>query len=254
MARKSRISKAFGAAARYDDEALVQREVAEGLAERIGTLSLPSAANMLEIGCGTGFLTAALRARGVTGRWIVSDLSEAMVSRCREAQDDPAIAYLVMDGERPCFAEGAGFDLICSSLAFQWFDDLPAAIARLMGLLRPGGRLAFTTMADHSFDEWRQAHLACGLEPATPDYPPLAVIAASAPEGVGVDCTERFRKVGFADAGAFLRHLRGIGAHVPRPGSRPLTPGALRRVMRRFEDDGAVATYHVACCTFSRPA
>lgn len=254
MARKSRIGRAFGAAARYDDEALVQREVAEWLAERICGLSLPAAANVLEIGCGTGFLTSALRARGVRGHWIVSDLSEAMVARCREAQDDPAIDYLVMDGERPCFAEGAGFDLICSSLAFQWFDDLTAAMARLMGLLKPGGLLAFTTMADHSFDEWRQAHLVCGLEPATPDYPTVAAIAASGPDGVEADCTERFMKVGFADAGAFLSHLRGIGAHVPRPGSRPLTAGALRRVMRGFEDNGAVATYHVACCTFSRPA
>src|SRR3546814_20451629 len=54
----------------------------------------------------------------------------------------------------------------------------------------------------------------------------------------------------FADAKAFLGHLRGLGAHVPKGGAAPLSPGALRRVMRVFEDSGAAATYHVAVCTF----
>src|SRR3546814_8879471 len=45
----------------------------------------------------------------------------------------------------------------------------------------------------------------------------------------------------FADAKAFLGHLRGLGAHVPKGGAAPLSPGALRRVMRVFEDSGAAA-------------
>src|SRR3546814_12846587 len=58
----------------------------------------------------------------------------------------------------------------------------------------------------------------------------------------------------FADAKAFLGHLRGLGAHVPKGGAAPLSPGALRRVMRVFEDSGAAATYHVAVCTFRKLA
>src|SRR3546814_15032008 len=58
----------------------------------------------------------------------------------------------------------------------------------------------------------------------------------------------------FADAKAFLGHLRGLGAHVPKGGAAPLSPGALRRVMRVFEDSGAAATSHVAVCTFRKLA
>src|SRR3546814_16589572 len=74
-----------------------------------------------------------------------------------------------MDGEQPCFAEHVRFDLICSSLAFQWFDDLHASVARLARWLAPGGYLAFTTMADGSFAEWRVACLACDQRAASPD-------------------------------------------------------------------------------------
>src|SRR3546814_5328607 len=82
---------------------------------------------------------------------------------------------------QPCFAEHVRFDLICSSLAFQWFDDLHASVARLARWLAPGGYLAFTTMADGSFAEWRVACLACDQRAASPDYPSVTALAAVAP-------------------------------------------------------------------------
>src|SRR3546814_16095652 len=85
-----------------------------------------------------------------------------MVAQCRDASGGVSgVHYLAMDGEQPCFAEHVRFDLICSSLAFQWFDDLHASVARLARWLAPGGYLAFTTMADGSFAEWRVACLGC---------------------------------------------------------------------------------------------
>ena len=77
------------------------------------------------------------------------------------------IAFAAMDGE-VLDIEGP-FDLIVSSLAFQWFADLPRAIGRLAHRLAPGGHLVFTTMAAGSFAEWRAAH--DGLASGTPDYP-----------------------------------------------------------------------------------
>ncbi|MBF0335180.1 MAG: ATP-dependent dethiobiotin synthetase BioD, partial [Alphaproteobacteria bacterium] len=46
------------------------------------------------------------------------------------------------------------------------------------------------------------------------------------------------------DAQAFLRGLKTIGAHLPRPGHRPLSPGDLRRVLRRLGADVTV-TWHI---------
>src|SRR3546814_19422510 len=80
-----------------------------------------------------------------------------------------------MDGEWPCF-EGQWFDLIISSLAFQWFDNLTGALERLYALLRPGGSILFSTMAARSFAEWRAVHERFGLTAGTPHYPSIEVL------------------------------------------------------------------------------
>src|SRR5262249_16742331 len=145
---KAAVAAAFSAAAAtYDDGAEVQREVAERLALRIARLPLAQRARILEIGCGTGFLTRPLIRLDVRGL-IIGDIAPAMLARCEASLKDTAadttLRFVLMDGEDPQAVRGP-FDLICASLAFQWFADLPAALARFAGLLVPGGHLAFAT-------------------------------------------------------------------------------------------------------------
>src|SRR3546814_13221474 len=109
-------------------------------------------------------------------------------------------------------------DRVCSSLAFQWFHDLEGAVASLCALLAPGGHLAFTTLAEGSFDEWRAAHRICGLKEAVPAYPSVASLRAMAPGGHEADIFDFRIQPRFAVAKAFLGHLRGLGAHVPKGG------------------------------------
>ena len=73
--------------------------------------------------------------------------------------------YAALDGEHPDALPG-GYDLICSSLAVQWFGDLNAGLGRLAALLAPGGHLAIATLAEDTFAEWRAAHARAGLTPA----------------------------------------------------------------------------------------
>ena len=140
MTRKSRIAARFGAAtARYDNATPVQREAARRLAERVIALPLPPQPRVLEIGCGTGHLTRLLQP-AIGGRWRVTDIAPDMVAECARQCAAAGIGaeFSVMDGEHPD-ADDRGFDLIVSSLAAQWFEDLPAALARLAPLLAPGG-------------------------------------------------------------------------------------------------------------------
>ncbi|CCD03423.1 methyltransferase domain-containing protein, partial [Azospirillum baldaniorum] len=74
--RKAAIAAAFGKAApRYEEHAAVQRVAAERLAERVARLPLPPRPRVLEIGCGTGFLSRALRERIGPADWLFTDLS-----------------------------------------------------------------------------------------------------------------------------------------------------------------------------------
>jgi len=242
-ARKARIGAAFAAAAEgYEASAGVQRIVACHLAEMAGRERLAPGAPILEIGCGTGLLTREIRQRWPDAMLTATDLAPAMVDAT--ARQGLAARLFAMDGEAPAF-DGPWFDLILSSLTFQWFEDLPAAIARLHGLLRPRGSLYFATMGAESFASWRNAHAQEELEPGLPAYPGIAQLRAMlAPFGDAYACDEHY-PLEQRGGQALVRHFRAIGAHVPRPGYHPLRPLAMRRVIARFDAAGGETSYHV---------
>jgi malonyl-CoA O-methyltransferase len=247
---KQAVARAFDGAEGYDGAAVVQAEVARRLARRSGQEGLPAAPRILEIGCGTGLLTAALRESVPGGVLIASDIAPAMILRCRARLAGASNLHaVVMDAERPCLTPC--FDLIASSLAAQWFEDLPGTLTRLSELLAPGGLLAVATLASGTFAEWRAAHAKLGLEAATPSYPSLPDLAALRLPGCTHTATAEPVMEAHADGRAFLNALRAIGAGTPGDVT-PLSPGAMRRVLRAFEDEGARVTYEVATLLIRR--
>lgn len=248
--RPARIAAAFGRAHRYEEAAAVQRAAATALARRIAAATLPPQPRILELGCGTGFLTRAIAGTIGPARWTVTDIAPAMVERARAALDLDA-DFRIMDGEAVDPALGR-LDLIASSLAFQWFEDLPGAVAGLAERLEDRGLLAFTTMAAGSFPEWTAALAAEGLASGMPAYPDLAALHALVPKRLAgeievVDMAEPQR-----DARTFLHGLKAIGASTPAMGYRPLPPAALRRAMARFDAGPRIATYRIGFCLLRR--
>ncbi|MFN3883405.1 MAG: methyltransferase domain-containing protein [Rhodocyclaceae bacterium] len=218
------------AAPSYDAHSVAQRHAAQRLAERLVTLALPSRARVLEIGCGTGHLTALLTLRLPGATILASDIAPAMVAACRaRLGTNTRLDFAVMDGAQP--AVGGPFDLVCGNLVAQWFDDLPAAFSRLAALLAPGGVLLLSVPGGETFLEWRAAHAAHGLKPGARPMPSREASLAALPPGINQIETELWCAP-HADGLDFLRALRAIGADAPATGHVPLTPGQLRRVLR----------------------
>ncbi len=251
--RKQRISDAFGAAAaHYDDHAGPQRFAARLVADLAQRQRPQGVHRILEIGCGTGLLTRDIQARWPGAEIIVTDLSPGMLDKAA-AGGLVAGRFLAMDGEAPAF-DGPWFDLILSSLAFQWFDDLPAAIARLAALLRPGGSLIFSTMGQGSFARWRAAHAACGLEAGVPDYPSLDALRAMLRGHADSFAFDETVVLDGGGARELIAHLKGIGAVVPSAGRRPLAPAQLRAVMAAYEAQGGADAYQLLFGRVTEPA
>jgi len=245
------VAARFDRARDYDAHARVQRHAAASLAAQIAARCGGRApARILEIGCGTGLLTQAVRAAFPVADYLATDISDGMLARFRQDRLAAPVRTRQLDAQTPETIGEARFDLICGSLCMQWFADRRGTLSRLAALLAPGGVMAFSTLADGTFAQWRVAHHAAGLPHAGYDYPALDQLAREWP-GDGRGWTAEMWDDAPGSGLAFARDLRAIGADLPRAGHRPLGGADLRRVMARFDAMGATVTYHLAYGVFS---
>lgn len=95
--------------------------------------------NLIDIGCGTGWLSARLRPYGdVVG----TDLADEVVSRASARHPD--IRFHAGDFMTLDFAPGS-FDVAVSCEVLSHVADQPAFLARIAQLLKPGGRFMIAT-------------------------------------------------------------------------------------------------------------
>ncbi len=119
----------------------------------------------LDAGCGTGFLSFELAARGhrVTG----VDFAPAMLAEARRkaVERGVSIRFEAGDAEQLPFASG-GFDLVVSRHVLWTLPHPEAAIDDWIRVLRPGGRLA---VIDGQFDPGVLTHRAENAR-TSPEY------------------------------------------------------------------------------------
>ncbi|TMB17885.1 MAG: methyltransferase domain-containing protein [Deltaproteobacteria bacterium] len=94
---------------------------------------------VVDLGCGTGELTARLHDELAAGETLGVDRSEAMLARARPRAKD---GLRFEAGDIAAFAARAAYDLVFSNAALHWIDDHAVLFAGLTAALRPGGQLA----------------------------------------------------------------------------------------------------------------
>ncbi|HWE52134.1 MAG TPA: class I SAM-dependent methyltransferase [Bryobacteraceae bacterium] len=107
-------------------------------ADLIDLLNPRPGERILDLGCGTGHLTAQIAERGVEVLGI--DSSPAMIGQAR--QNYPAnrtqAKFLLADARNFHFEQS--FDAVFSNAALHWIPDPAAVIASVAAALKPGGR------------------------------------------------------------------------------------------------------------------
>jgi trans-aconitate methyltransferase len=115
----------------YDDRHAFVWKHGEALLEWLGPAP---GERILDLGCGTGHLTARLAESGA--EVVGLDSSPEMVERARRAH--PGLRFEV--GDARDFAFGEPFDAVFSNAALHWVREADRVIARVRAALRPGGR------------------------------------------------------------------------------------------------------------------
>ncbi|MEU0990670.1 class I SAM-dependent methyltransferase [Streptomyces sp. NPDC005953] len=104
---------------------------------------------ILDAGCGSGPISAALRDRGAVVTGI--DASTEMLSLARRRLGDDAPLYLANLSDPLPFAD-ATFDDVVASLVLHYLEDWGPTLAEIRRVLRPGGRLIASV--EHPFSAY----------------------------------------------------------------------------------------------------
>ena len=244
---KQRVQQAFDrAATTYDGAAVVQRRVCGRLLAEIDW-NEASPERILDAGCGTGYGAGLLHRRWPQAHITGIDFAPAMLEQARTTLDEAQVA----DIEHLPFLSGR-FDLWWSSLSIQWCDAR-AAFDEAARVLRPGGRLAVSTLCPETFAEVRTAFSGIDGHRHT--------IAFNTPETIGtamescglrnIRLIRERHTVYYPDLKTLLRSIKEIGAHNVGEDSRQGMLGrtAWRQVETAYEQfrtpEGLPASYDV---------
>jgi SAM-dependent methyltransferase len=108
---------------------------------------------ILDAGCGTGPLSAALRDRGATVTGF--DSSAKMLELARRRLGPGADLHLADLGSPLPFPDGA-FDDVIACLVLHYLEDWTAALAELRRVLVPGGRLVVAVDHPYAIDLYQR--------------------------------------------------------------------------------------------------
>jgi trans-aconitate 2-methyltransferase len=122
----------------YHDVSAPQQAWGRRILER---LPLEGHEHVLDLGCGTGRITAEIAERVPRGRVVGLDRSDSMIRTASAwlREHSPRTKLVLADGARLPFSRV--FDAVFSGATFHWIHDHAALFRSIVTALRPGGRL-----------------------------------------------------------------------------------------------------------------
>lgn len=209
------ISSSFAdALATYNEYAKPQEQFAANLvqllAKHIDQANISTLNRVLEIGCGTGFLTQVIMKRFAVNAYIANDIvagCEALINKI-----DSSIEYIHSDIETATIPDN--FDLVCSASTFQWLQKPQATIDKIHHSLNDKGYLAVSSFAPKHFHELSDTLFSLGIKQAAMSYlNSEAWQALLTPNFDILEISESTHTEYFTDLRELFIHLRRTGVN-----------------------------------------
>ncbi|KAL1505012.1 hypothetical protein AB1Y20_008775 [Prymnesium parvum] len=238
--------------------AYLRDEVAHRLIDRLDDVSsaysFPLAA---DVGAGTGHVRRALAGRGV--RHLTEyDLSPAMLAAASASAAEFAVEQSPLDEESSALPREA-YDLVTSSMALHWVNDLPAALTALRRALKPDGFFLGAMLGGDTLCEMRSAFVLADLERRGGVAQHMSPLCSVADAGALVQAAgfalptvdTEVITIHYPDAWTLWHHLRAMGeSHATRMRERSdrdtlLAAAAIYRELYGDEEGNIPATFQV---------
>ncbi len=250
---KRRVRAAFSRAAPgYDEVAVLQREIAERMLDRLDLFSIRPQ-RVLDLGAGTGHALDRLRAQYKNAELYALDFAQPMLSQARRrGRWLRRPRCLCADMDQIPLAD-ASIDLIFSNATVQWSNDLQTTLRELRRVLRDDGLLIFTTFGPDTLFELREAwarvdgHRHTNRFLDMHDVGDAMLRAGFARPVLDVDRIA----LTYGETEDLMRDLKQLGAHSVAEGRNPGMTGrarlkAVKQAYEGFRRDGLLpATYEV---------
>ena len=244
---KSLSRRAFELAAKkYDEAAVLQREVATRLVERLEYM-LIEPITILDAGAGTGYCTLDLANRYPNAQVVALDIATNMLQQTRsKSNENNTISYLACDVEHLALADNS-VELIVSSLTVQWCNDYIKAFEEFKRVLKPGGSILFTSFGPDALKELRHCWHKVDSDQHVNSFIDMhhigdALLKAGFEDPV---MDNEVITITYKDVYQIMRDLKNIGAHNVLNGRRHSLTGkkrlqAMVAEYEKFRQDGVL--------------
>lgn len=252
-------------ASNYDQYAHVQKKMKDILIEFMlqnnkDTLKVK---NVLEIGCGTGYLTRALTELFPSAHITAVDIAPGMITEIKPKFKNNSVDFICGDIEEMNLNNT--YDIIISNATFQWFNYMPITIKKLYTALTPNGMLCFSIFGKYTFRELNECFertkqvmsIKESISSGQPFYSlnELSTLCEDTArteindDEILVQSKEIFEYEYFNNCKDFFYSIKKIGANNSNKDSRPTSPAFIKKVIdlynEKFRENNKVkATYH----------
>ena len=239
-ATKSDIIQSFSSAAEgYEAAAEVQRECAKRLARSIEPWrEMIPPGPLLELGCGTGYLSRKLVDLFPDRPLTITDISSTMLERCKQSVK-PAGAeqcrFEVMDADNLPETEQQ-WAMITHNFVAQWFQDPAFVMEQHLAACKPGGLMVAAFPGNESFPEWKKVCKQADIPYTGNELPNVEELGVKLSLGpCQIDFYEDTITQKFDSAIDFFRSIKGVGAATNRS-EKKLSAAQFRRLISHWEE------------------
>ena len=231
MLDKEQIRKNFSRSAReYEKHAVLQKSMADDL---LSLLPAIDPKKILDIGCGTGYLTGRLAEKFPAAEIVGIDIAPGMIEVAEKRKSDHLL-FRVDDGEE---VKGKNeYGLVVSNASLQWMEA-PKVFAGVAGSLETGGIFAFTTFGPGTLIELK------GRGFRVNDFPATEELEKQLKQDFGnISLSARTVRQTFKSIRDLVYHLKELGAQATDQSNKVKFPSFKRQgeVMATFEQIFAI--------------